>query len=73
LRNPICWLLPNSKADNLVRTIWYILNFCNYELWHNLGLDMQLQLPIELIHNLNKKFIHHEIHVAITTLVHYLF
>jgi hypothetical protein len=34
---------------------------------------MQLQLPIELIHNLHKNFIHHEIHVAIATLSHYLF
>jgi hypothetical protein len=34
---------------------------------------MYLQLLIECIHNLNKNFIHHEIHIAITTLLHYLF
>jgi hypothetical protein len=34
---------------------------------------MLLQLFIELIHNLNKCFIHYETHVAITTLSHYLF
>jgi hypothetical protein len=34
---------------------------------------MQLQLPIKLIYNLNKNFIHHEIHVAIATLSYYLF
>jgi hypothetical protein len=27
LRGPICRLLPNSKADYLVRTIWRILDF----------------------------------------------
>jgi hypothetical protein len=34
---------------------------------------MQLQLLVQLIHNLNKTFIHHEIHVAIATLSHYLY
>jgi len=34
---------------------------------------MQLYLPVEFIHNLNKNFIHHEIHVAIATLSYYLF
>jgi hypothetical protein len=33
---------------------------------------MSLQLFIELIHNLNKCFIHYETHVSIITLSHYL-
>jgi hypothetical protein len=53
-------------------TSWIIYNY-ELSLWHSLRLNLQLQLPIELIHNLNKNFIPHEIHVAITTLSHYLF
>jgi len=34
---------------------------------------MNLQLFVELIHNLNKCFNHYEIPVAIDTLSHYLF
>jgi hypothetical protein len=34
---------------------------------------MYLQLLVELIHNLNKSFIPHEIHVAIATLSHFWF
>jgi len=34
---------------------------------------MYLQLFRELIHNLNKNFVYHEIHVTIFTLSHYLF
>jgi hypothetical protein len=34
---------------------------------------MSLQFLVELIHNLNKCFIHYETHVAIATLSHYLF
>jgi hypothetical protein len=34
---------------------------------------MSLQLFIELIHNLNKCFIHYETSVAIVILSHYLF
>jgi hypothetical protein len=30
-------------------------------------------MHLEFIHNLNKNFIYHEIHVAITTLSHNLF
>jgi hypothetical protein len=34
---------------------------------------MSLQLLVELIHNMNKCFIHYETHVAIAILSHYLF
>jgi hypothetical protein len=34
---------------------------------------MSLQLLIELIHNVNKCFIHYETPIAIATLSHYLF
>jgi hypothetical protein len=58
-------------VDCLIHTIQHILNLL--QLWHNLGLNMYLQLLIELIRNLNKNFIHHEIHVTIFTLSHNLF
>jgi hypothetical protein len=60
-------------VDHLVCTIWRILNYCNYELslWHSLGLNMYLQLLVELIHSLNKDFSHYETLVAINTLSYY--
>ncbi len=73
LHDVICWLPPNIKVDYLIHTIQHILNFLQLWLsrWYSVGLNKQLQLPIELIHNLNKNFTY-EIHVAIATLSHYL-
>jgi hypothetical protein len=34
---------------------------------------MYLQLPVELIHNLNNRFSHYEIPIVIIALSHYLF
>jgi hypothetical protein len=75
LRGLIHRLPPNSKVDYLIPTTRRILDFLQsyLSLWHNPGLSMQLQLLIELIHNLNKCFIHYKTHVAIATLSPYLF
>ncbi len=70
---PICQLPPNSKADYLVRTIRRILDFLHYELWHRPGLNMYLQLLVELTHDLNKCFSPYETPIIIGTLSHCLF
>ncbi len=68
-------LPPNSKGDYLVRTIWHILDFLQLWviMWHSPRFNMLLLFFVELIHNMNKCYIHYETLFVIATLSHYLF